>query len=302
MDKPVIQLRSLRKVFRDFWMRPTVVALKGLDLEVRRGEVFGLLGPNGSGKSTTIKMMLGLLRPTSGSIEILGASPESTAVKSRIGYLPELSHLHPFLTPRETLSYYASLFGIEKREAARRISQLLEMTGLTAAADRRVGGFSKGMARRVGLAQSLINAPELLILDEPTSGLDPIGTREVKDLIRSLPAAGVTVLTTSHLLADTEDICDRIAILNRGELCSEGDVGSLLRNSESKRFTVPGLSAEETEDVRGRLQRELGRPVEVDSPTVTLEKYFLQAVGKDRERQFRPAPFLCGESGADEQC
>lgn len=301
-DAPVIKLRSLRKVFRDFWLRPTVVALKGLNLEVRRGEIFGLLGPNGSGKSTAIKMMLGLLRPTSGSIELLGSSPESTSVKSRIGYLPELSHLHPFLTPRETLSYYASLFGIGRGEARERISQLLEMTGLSAAADRPVGGFSKGMARRVGLAQALINAPELLVLDEPTSGLDPIGTREVKDLIRSLPAAGVTVLTTSHLLADTEDICDRIAILNRGELCSEGQVGDLLCDAGAKRFTVPDLNTADAESVRTELSHRFNRPIELDTPSISLERYFLRAVGRDGEPQFKPAPFLSKGPGGGAGC
>lgn len=300
MDEPVIEIHALRKVFRDFWLRPTVVALKNLDLEVRRGEVFGLLGPNGSGKSTTIKMMLGLLRPTSGSIRLLGEAPDSTAVKARIGYLPELSHLHPFLTPRETLAYYASLFGMPRKEAKDRIGQLLEMTGLTAAADRQVGGFSKGMARRVGIAQALINAPELLILDEPTSGLDPIGTREVKDLIRSLPEAGVTVLTTSHLLADTEDICNRIAILNHGELCSEGEVGALLRNKRVKRFSIPELGEDEAQALKSELQQRFDSPVEVDAPSVTLERFFLDAVG-GATGDFHPAPFLRERCGGEKK-
>lgn len=291
----VIEIRALRKVFRDFWRRPTVVAVDNLNLTVHRGEVFGLLGPNGSGKSTTIKMLLGLLYPTSGEIHLLGAKPTDTAVKARIGYLPELSHLHPFLTPRETLAYYASLFGIPSREAKRRTEQLLRMVDLEAAADRPVGMFSKGMARRVGLAQALINRPELLILDEPTSGLDPIGTREVKDLIRLLAKGGVSILTTSHLLADTEDICDRVAILDRGVLQSEGKIADLLRQPDAVRFQVAGLDEAAAAELRRKLESETGKLVKQDYPALSLEAYFLQVVSKGRRtdvERFELAPFL----------
>jgi ABC-2 type transport system ATP-binding protein len=292
-DATVIETRGLKKTFKDFWRRPTVEALKGLDFSVRRGEVFGLLGPNGSGKSTTLKMLLGLLHPTAGELRIFGAPPSDTRVKARLGYLPEVSHLHPFLTPRETLLYYASLFGMRREEARRRSDELMEMVDLTQAADRAVGSFSKGMARRVGLAQALVNAPELLVLDEPTSGLDPIGCREVKDLVRLLAKSGVTVLMTSHLLADVEDVCDRVAILDHGELRAEGRIGELLRRPEAVRFCVEGLSDEEASALRNEIETRVGRPVQQDCPALSLEAYFLQVVARDgRGRAFELAPFL----------
>lgn len=227
MDEAVIRLEKVSKTFRDFWLRPTVVAVDGLDLEVRRGEVFGLLGPNGSGKSTTIKMILGLLSPSGGKVSLFGLPPNAKSARARLGYLPELSYLHPFLTARETLMYYAGLCSLSHKEAKRRTDQLLDMVKLTDVASRVVGGFSKGMARRVALASALVGKPELLILDEPTSGLDPVSTREVKTLIKALAKKGMTVLTTSHLLADSQDICDRIMILNRGKSVAEGKVAEL---------------------------------------------------------------------------
>lgn len=223
----VIALKDVVKTFRDFWLRPTVKAVDGLTLAVKRGEVFGLLGPNGSGKSTTIKIILGLLSPSSGTVELFGLSPRSVAARRRIGYLPELSYLHPFLTACETLGYYAGLCGLDRRTAAERTAQLLKMVGLMDVADRAVGGFSKGMARRVALAAALIGKPELLILDEPTSGLDPVSTKEVKTLVKALAKGGMTVLTTSHLLADAEDICDRVMILDRGKSAAEGRIAEL---------------------------------------------------------------------------
>lgn len=289
----IISIRELRKTFRDFWWRPTVEAVKGLDLTVTAGEVYGFLGPNGSGKSTTIKMLLGLLHPSAGDISVLGAAPTDIRAKAQIGYLPEVSHLHPFLTPRETLMYYASLFGMPHREAAIRTAELLEMVDLTQAADRPVGRFSKGMARRVGVAQALVNAPRLLILDEPTSGLDPIGTREVKDLVRLLAGDGVTVLMTSHLLADVEDVCDRVAILDRGVLRAEGKISDLLRKPDAVRFLVEGLSDDEAASLRKTIEQRIGKPVQQDYPAMSLEAFFLQTVAKEGGlREFRLAPFL----------
>lgn len=226
-DDTIIELENVEKTFRDFWLRPTVKAVDGLSLSLRRGEVFGLLGPNGSGKSTTIKMILGLLAPSKGSVKLFGLPPRSIAARRRLGYLPELSYLHPFLTARETLKYYAGLCGLDSRTTKERTSQLLKMVNLEAVASRPVGGFSKGMARRVALAASLIGKPELLILDEPTSGLDPVSTKEVKLLVKALKANGMTILTTSHLLADAEDICDRVMIVNHGKSVAEGKVSEL---------------------------------------------------------------------------
>ena len=223
----VIALDGVSKTFRDFWLRPTVKAVDGLSMRVRRGEVFGLLGPNGSGKSTTIKMILGLLSPTGGRLSLFGRPPRSVEARRRLGYLPELSYLHPFLTARETLRYYAGLCGLSRQVAAERTTQLLKMVGLDDVASRAVGGFSKGMARRLALAASLVGKPDLLILDEPTSGLDPISTKEVKTLVKTLAKGGMTVLTTSHLLSDAEDICDRVMILNHGKCVADGNVGEL---------------------------------------------------------------------------
>lgn len=223
----VLEVEGLRKTFRDFWKRPTVEAVRGITFDVAAGEVFGLLGPNGCGKSTTIKMLLGLLRPDSGTVRVLGAAPGSRTAHAGTGYLPEITYLHPFLTPRETLTYYGRLFGLSGAVLKTRIADLLRLTGIEHAADRKVGTFSKGMTRRVGLAQALINNPRLLILDEPTSGLDPIGTRETKDLILGLKERGIAVLMSSHLLADVQDCCDRILIMSRGEAKAQGDVAGL---------------------------------------------------------------------------
>lgn len=223
----VIKLKGVKKTFRDFWLRPTVEAVDGLDLEVGRGEVFGLLGPNGSGKSTTIKMVLGLLSPSAGEVSLFGLSPKSVKARSKLGYLPELSYLHPFLTARETLKYYAGLNDLPSKVANKRSSELLKMVKLEDVADRPVAGFSKGMARRVALASALIGKPELLVLDEPTSGLDPVSTKEVKTLIKALSQGGMTILMTSHLLADAEDVCDRVAILNHGHKVADGKVSEL---------------------------------------------------------------------------
>src|SRR6185295_12518039 len=229
----VVVVRGLTKVFKDFWGRPKAKAVDNVDFEVRRGEVFGLLGPNGSGKSTTVKMLLGLLYPTKGHIEVFGHSPRHVATKSRIGYLPEESYLYRYLDSGETLDFFGSLFDLANAERRKRAEQLLEMVGLSSVRRRVVGEFSKGMQRRIGLAQALINDPDLLILDEPTTGLDPLGTRQIKDLILNLKQRGKTVLLCSHLLADVEDVCDRVTILYGGKIRALGTIDELLRVSDS---------------------------------------------------------------------
>jgi len=297
----IIETHGLRKTFRDFWHHPKVEAVCGLDLQVRRGEVFGLLGPNGSGKSTTIKMLLGLLHPSGGTISVLGRPPADVAVKARIGYLPEVSHLHAFLTPRETLHYYGRLFGFDAKTCQHRTEALLDMVDLRHAANRSVGEFSKGMARRVGLAQALVNNPDLLILDEPTSGLDPIACREVKDLVRLLAQSGKTILMTSHLLADVEDVSDRVAILHAGRMQAEGRVADLLRRPDAVRFLVEGLDAAAADAIRRELEQRTHRSVSLEYPAMDLETYFLQVVARAANREtvtthFRPADFLLGEA------
>ncbi len=217
-NEPVIETRNLSKTYRDFWGRQKVRALKALDLTIYRGEIFGLLGPNGSGKSTTIKLLLGLLFPTTGRAIVLGKDATEVKKNERIGYLPEETYLYKFLNAEETLDFYGRLFDMPPKVRHQRAEALIDMVGLAWARRRQMREYSKGMARRLGLAQALINNPELILLDEPTSGLDPIGTREMKDLILKLKAEGKTVVMCSHLLADVQDVCDRIAILHQGEL------------------------------------------------------------------------------------
>src|SRR5882724_9017788 len=238
----VVVVRGLTKVFKDFWGRPKAKAVDNVDFEVRPGEVFGLLGPNGSGKSTTVKLLLGLLYPTKGHIEVFGHSPRHVATKSRIGYLPEESYLYRYLNSHETLDFFGNLFRLPSGERDKRAEQLLEMVGLSQTRTRAVGEFSKGMQRRIGLAQALINDPDLVILDEPTAGLDPIGCREVKDLIIALARRGKTVILSSHLLSDVEDVCDRVVIYYGGKIQEAGTLKELLAVPDTLRITTPVLA------------------------------------------------------------
>src|SRR5712692_10166281 len=237
----IVSVRGLTKVFKDFWGRSKARAVDNVDFEVRRGEVFGLLGPNGSGKSTTVKLILGLLYPTKGHIEVFGHSPRHVPTKSRIGYLPEESYLYRYLNSHETLDFFGNLFHLPRGDRNNRTEQLLEMVGLSQTRTRAVGEFSKGMQRRIGLAQALINDPDLVILDEPTSGLDPIGCREVKDLILALARRGKTVILSSHLLSDVEDVCDRVVIYYGGKIQAMGTLKELLATPDVVRITSPVL-------------------------------------------------------------
>jgi ABC-2 type transport system ATP-binding protein len=279
----VIEAEGLTKVFSDFWMRRKAVAVDGVSFRVGRGEVFGLLGPNGSGKSTTIKMILGLLHRTRGRLQVLGRDPADVEVKRRIGYLPEESYLYRFLTPTETLDFYGRLFGLAPQVRRRRTEELLAMVGLAHVAHRPVGEFSKGMARRLGIAQALINDPELLILDEPTSGLDPLGSRQVKDLIAALGRRGKTIILSSHQLDDVQDVCDRMVILYGGRIRSEGTVDGLLEDSGRTVITLPRLGA----DAVARIERLIrdSEHVEVErvsSPRQRLEDLFVAIVEQAR--------------------
>src|SRR5690242_3015100 len=251
-----IHTEHLTKVYKDFWGRPKVTALDGLSLTIHRGEVFGLLGPNGSGKSTTIKLLLGLIFPTGGSGWVLGEPAGSTTINEKIGFLPEESYLYRFLNGEETLRFYGKLFKIPRRELNRRVPELLDTVGLDAKArKRKLREYSKGMARRIGLAQALINNPDLILLDEPTTGLDPIGTREMKDLIVSLKQQGKTVLLCSHLLADVQDVCDRITILFRGKKMVEDEVRELVQKKEITTIEAKGLSDEQIAQLRQFIAR-----------------------------------------------
>ncbi|MFM8252487.1 MAG: ABC transporter ATP-binding protein [Planctomycetota bacterium] len=281
----VIETRSLSKDYRDFWGRPKVHALKALDMEVRRGEIFGLLGPNGSGKSTTIKLLLGLLFPTTGYALVFNKDATDVKKNERIGYLPEESYLYKFLNAEETLDFYGRLFDMSAATRRERINSLLQMVGLEKAKRRQLKEYSKGMTRRVGLAQALINDPELILLDEPTSGLDPIGTREMKDLILQLRDQGKTILMCSHLLADVQDVCDRIAILHQGELKELGRVDALLAVQDVTQMRASGLSKEAEAEIRAVIAKHGGNLMEMANPTISLEDLFLRIV---RDSEARP--------------
>ena len=281
----VIETRSLTKVYRDFWGRQKVRALNALDLEVRRGEIFGLLGPNGSGKSTTIKLLLGLLFPTAGQAMVFGKDATDVSKNERVGYLPEESYLYKFLNAEETLDFYGRLFDMSAATRRQRTGELIEMVGLNWARRRQLREYSKGMTRRIGLAQALINDPELILLDEPTSGLDPIGTREMKDLILKLRDQGKTILMCSHLLPDVQDVCDRIAILHQGELKELGRVTELLTVQDVTQLKAKGLTPACEEELRAVIARHGGQVLDVDHPTLSLEELFLNIV---RDSEARP--------------
>src|SRR5438105_5580251 len=276
---PAVETQGLTKVYKDFWGRDKVRALDDLNLTIERGEVFGLLGPNGSGKSTTIKLLLGLIFATRGSATVLGRAAGSTVINEKIGFLPEESYLYRFLNGEETLRFYGRLFKIPRRELNRRVPELLDIVGLDAKArKRKLREYSKGMARRIGLAQALINNPDLILLDEPTTGLDPIGTREMKDLILSLKAQGKTVLLCSHLLADVQDVCDRITILFRGQRMELGHVRDLLQVKDVTQIQARGLKDGQLKDVKDFMCRLGVSDAQITHPTTTLEDLFIRII------------------------
>jgi len=281
----VIEIRNLTKIYRDFWGRKKVRAVNALSLDVKKGEVFGLLGPNGSGKTTTLKLLLGLLFPTEGDIRIMGKSADDVSKNERIGYLPEESYLYRFLNAEETLDFYGRLFNMSAQKRRERTEMLLELVKITHARKRQLKEYSKGMTRRIGLAQALINDPDLVLLDEPTSGLDPLGNRDMKDLILDLKKQGKTVLMCSHLLGDVQDVCDRIAILHQGELKELGRVDSLLTLADITQIRAKRLSEECIHEIRHLIERHQGELISVEHPTTTLEELFLSIV---RDSEARP--------------
>lgn len=283
----VVEAQNLTKIYRDFWGRQKVRALKALDLEIRKGEVFGLLGPNGSGKSTTIKLLLGLLFPTSGRALVFGKDATEVTKNERIGYLPEESYLYKFLNAEETLDFYGRLFDMPVALRKQRVNELIKKVGLEGARRRQLKEYSKGMTRRIGLAQALINDPDLVLLDEPTSGLDPLGTRDMKDMILELKDRGKTIVMCSHLLADVEDVCDRIAILYQGDLKELGRVDSLLQVSEETQIRAKGLNADAQKEIKDLIAKHGGECLSVENPRTTLEELFLTIVRDSEQRPGR---------------
>ncbi|PCJ58816.1 MAG: ABC transporter ATP-binding protein [Planctomycetota bacterium] len=278
-EENIVDIVGVSKIFKDFWGRPKVKAVQDISLTIKKGEIFGLLGPNGSGKSTTIKMMLGLLNTSKGKIAIFGQSPRSADNKKRIGFLPEESYLYSFLTAEETLNFFGGLYGLSKAERKRRTEELIKMVGLDVAKKRRVGEYSKGMARRIGLAQCLIGDPELIILDEPTTGLDPIGVREIKDLILNLKSRGKTILLSSHLLSDVQDICDRVCILYGGKITSMGSLDELLTKKETITFELSDVNKEMHSEIIDWLKNK-GISFKESNAVEGLEEYFLRIINE----------------------
>ena len=285
----IVETRNLTKTYRDFWGRKKKVALNALDLQIRRGEIFGLLGPNGSGKTTTIKLLLGLLFPTSGDATVFGMPAADVRKNERIGYLPEESYLYRFLNAEETLDFYGRLFDMPAETRRRRAAELINLVGLQQDRKRTLREYSKGMRQRIGLAQALINDPDFVILDEPTSGLDPIGTIWMKDLIRELRSQGKTVLMCSHRLDDVQDVCDRIAILYDGDLQELGEVNKLVEDAARVEVRATNLRLTDTlrHDLAAVIERHGGRLESFGHPTTTLEDLFRRIVEESKARPGR---------------
>ncbi|MDD5644069.1 MAG: ABC transporter ATP-binding protein [bacterium] len=273
-----IEIKALKKIYRDFWNRPKVTAVNGLDLTVKKGEIFGMLGPNGSGKTTVLKLLLGLIFPSSGSIKVMGASPENIGNKKNIGYMPEESYLYGFLNADEILDFYGKLNAMPEKIRKKRINEVLDIVGLSEARKRRVADYSKGMSRRIGLAQVLLKDPDLVLLDEPTIGLDPIGAGEIKNIIKKLKDRGKTVLLSSHLLAEVQTICDRIAILYNGKLVREGNVDDLLTEGNKTEIIVSGLKTGDIDKIKELISGSGGDLISVDHPSETLESLFIKLI------------------------
>lgn len=281
MIPSIVSINNLNKIYKTTFGRQLVHAVKNLSFEINQGEIFGLLGPNGSGKTTTIKLLLGLLYPTSGQIKIMGQAVGTLTTHQKIGYLPEESYLYKFLNADEILHFYGKLFSISYAERKRRVDKLIRLVGLEKSRNRPLKGYSKGMMRRIGIAQALINDPEFIILDEPTSGLDPIGTREVKDLILELKKNGKTVLLCSHLLADVEDVCDRIAIMYEGNLECIGKVSELLSVLGTHEVVVSDKNHIFLEKILQEA-KEQNIQLEVHHPRRKLEDLFIEIVRKHK--------------------
>ena len=278
MSKLPVEIEHLTKVFKIPMRREHVVAVRDLSIKVEPGEVYGLLGPNGSGKSTTLKVVLGLVSPTRGKTKVFGE--DSALVRSRkdVGFLPENPYFYKFLSGAETVRFFGKLSGLGGVALQKRVDELLELVGLTEAAGRRVGSYSKGMLQRIGLAQALVQDPGLLVLDEPTAGVDPVGSREIRDLILALKARGKTILLCSHLLSQVQEICDRVGILARGQLVREGRVEDLLAVRDRTEFVVEHGSPEKVAALREAAEKIGLKVLSSGRAQTTLENLVLEAI------------------------
>ena len=274
-----ISIRNLTKIYPVPFRREKVSAVKNLSLEVEAGQVYGLLGPNGSGKSTTMKVVLGLVPPTSGTTEIFGRDSRHVDSREDVGFLPENPYFYKFLTGEETIHFFGKLCGLHGAELKDRVRELLKLVGLEEARNRRLSGYSKGMLQRIGLAQALVQNPRLLVLDEPTAGVDPAGSREIRDLILDFKSRGITVLLCSHLLGQVQEICDRIGIMHQGILVREGKLDDLISIKNQTELILENSTPKLIEEIEELIVKSNARLIEKRSPQTTLERFFLEVTG-----------------------
>ena len=280
MSDPAVSIQNLTKVFPIPFRRRRLVAVKDLTLNVEPGQVYGLLGPNGSGKSTTLKAVLGLLKPTEGTTQIFGRDSNDVESREQVGFLPENPYFYKYLTGAETVRFFGRICGLKGRQLKERTAELLDQVGLADAADRRLGGYSKGMLQRIGLAQALVQRPRLLVLDEPTAGVDPVGSREIRDLILDLKGQGITVLLCSHLLAQVQEICDRVGILSQGKLVCEGMLDDLISIDEQTELILEDVTPERLQAIQAAVAASGAKVIETRKPQTTLERLFLDSTGQ----------------------
>ena len=280
MSTPAISIQNLTKIYPFPFKREKVTAVKDLSLSVEPGQVYGLLGPNGSGKSTTMKIVLGLVSPTAGKTEIFGRDSRTVESREDVGFLPENPYFYKFLTGTETLHFFGKICGLSGAKLRERTRELLALVGLENAADRRIGGYSKGMLQRIGLAQAMVQEPRLLVLDEPTAGVDPAGSREIRDLILDFKKRGITVLLCSHLLGQVQEICDRIGILHQGVLVREGKLDELISIESQTELILENATPELLAEIQAAVAKSKARVVEQRKPQTTLERYFLEVTQK----------------------
>lgn len=280
MSTPAIRIKNLTKDFPVGMRGLKLRAVDDLSLEVQDNEIFGLLGPNGSGKSTTIKIILGLLDASAGECEIYGLASHSVAARRSVGFLPEAPYFYRYLSGRELVRFYARVCGVPRNRIEEQVASVIELVGMQESAHRRVGTYSKGMLQRIGLAQALVHDPKLIILDEPTAGVDPIGSAAIAEIIRELKARGKTIVLSSHLLAQIEGLCDRVAILHRGRLVRSGTVTELVESDNTESLVVEGLSVEGRRAVEAAIKAQGGHLTRIEKPRLSLDALFLEEVHK----------------------
>lgn len=277
---PAVSIRSLTRQFRvSSFKKNTLTAVDNVSLEVSPGEIYGLIGPNGSGKSTTMKALLGLLRPTAGQCAIFGRDSSRVDSREDVGYLPENPYFYKHLTGRETLRFYGRLCGLRGAALKLRIEELLALVDLTSAGDRRLGGYSKGMLQRIGLAQAIIHDPRLVVLDEPTAGVDPAGSRKIRDLIFELKRRGISVILSSHLLEQVQEVCDRIGIIFRGKMVCEGSLAGLTKIGDQTEIVLRQASPELLRAMQEMAETAGAEWISSGHPRTTLERLFLETTG-----------------------